>query len=143
MGDGTTNAVLCNLNIIFWCLFLARRTVWYHVKILPPDIDTKPLNIAVILNEYIASWHVNNFILVQASSFNCYSLIVFQNSQASNIGTDIWIKECAKNLFLLQLLKQTKMENWLKEVSPFFLFFDHSPWSVSTSLLFVFLQIFL
>lgn len=127
----------------FLCVFLAKKTVWHHVKILPPTIDKKPLNIAVILNEYVASWRVNNFILFQASSFNCYTLIVFQNSQASNIGTDIWIKECAKNLFLLQLLKQTKMENWLKEVSPFFWLFDRFPWSVSASLLFIFLQIFL
>lgn len=49
----------------------------------------KHLNIAAIFNEYIDPCHVNNSVLFQASSFNSCTLIVFQNSQASSIGTDI------------------------------------------------------
>lgn len=59
------------------------------MKTLPWSIVIKYLNIAVIFNEYIDPSHVNNVILFQASSSNSYTLIVFQNSQASSIGTDI------------------------------------------------------
>lgn len=95
----------------------------------------------MIFNEFIEPCHVNNFILFQASSFNSYTLIVFQDSQASSIGTDIWIRECAKNLFPLLTIETTKMENWLKEVGPFLLFSDHSSWSLSALLSFIYLQI--
>lgn len=37
--------------------------MWYHVTILPRTIDIKLLNISVIVNEYVAACHVNNFIL--------------------------------------------------------------------------------
>lgn len=79
----------CSIMQPKYSLFFARRKVWNHVKTLPWSIVIKYLSIAVIFIECIDPCHVNNFSLFWASSFNSYTLIVFQNSQASSIGTDI------------------------------------------------------